>query len=92
MRFPPIDTGGLRQLVYADGATAWTVPAPPQIATLPLGFEYQLADNTGTFAGANMVVTFLSAPGTNTNVTLNVASAITTFQWAGDRYLYHQTS
>lgn len=91
MRLMPLDTMGLRCMVYADGATAWTVPGPPQIAQLPMGFEYQFADNTGTFATANCIVTFLSAPGTSTPVTLSVAGAITTFSWAGDRFLYHQT-
>ena len=93
MRSMPLDTMGLRQLVYADGATAYTLPSPPlQIAQLPMGFEVQLVDNTGTFATGNMVVTGSIGQVASTTVTLNVASAVTTFSWAGDRWIYHQTS
>jgi hypothetical protein len=87
MRFLPRDGEGLRQIILADGATALTLPYPPLTAQLPMGFEVQVDDNTGAFAGANMVVTGPINGVAVTTATLSTANSRTGFMWVGDRYL-----
>jgi hypothetical protein len=83
----PLDGGGLMQRVLANGAAVFTLPAPPAVAPLPMGFTIEISDNTGTFATTNMVVTGPINQITSTTSTISTANSRTTYQWVGDRYL-----
>ena len=83
----PLDGNGLMQRVLANGATTFTLPAPPAVGPLPMGFTVEIMDNTGAFGGANMVVTGPINQITSTTATISTVNSRTTYQWVGDRYL-----
>lgn len=75
MRFLPITP--MQTDILADGGTTFALPAVG--LNFPAGFAYRMIDNTGTFAGANMVVTGADSG----SVTLSTAYQIRYFVFIG---------